>query len=933
VLVLGNDTDADGNSTINPASVVVIQNPANGSVVVNADGTISYTSNGAEVTADSFTYTVNDTDGATSNTATVAITITPVNDAPINGSYTPQPPNQSPNPTSGAVSGTVTATDPENGALTYSGNVVTSKGTVVVNSNGTFTYTPTAAAMHNASATSATNADKMDAFTVTVTDAQGGTLAVPITINILPKNAAPTATTVNRNFANTVQHGSVTATDPDGDALTYAVTVAATQGAASIDQTTGAWTYIANPAARDAAAATPGTQFDTFSYTVNDGHGQIITRTATVEVMPTGVLSEIRQALSTQLSPDGTRVVTAKEVEYGAGRTGTEYTVFRTSDGAVVGQVTLEGEAGYNFQFTPDGTGAVVTPQYQSAAGPVINVAVIDLMNGTLRGSALLNRGGGDTIYHRFTPDGKTAIVVVETFDPTGQASPTADYVVISPTTTSTFRINGYSGGGGAPLPVITANGTRAVVAYFNQNYSKGNVAVVDLSAGTVLSSTQFDAAPEQIELNADGTRAVVTLSSLSGSAKTIAVFNTTAGGVVANPVTVNGFVEGLKFNANRTRAVFTVMDNFAPGGPAARLVIVDTATGAVAGGAPLAFAGGSLGAADFSADGTKVVYANSVPGLAQTKITLINATTGATVGTPTTVNGSAIYDAVFSPNHSVAVVTVVGALANQTRVYKFDTSTGQQIGTVAEIAGLPPNAQSLIFAPDSSRFFIFTRSEFATADPNVVDVSGRVTTIPVTGGLVIGRGVFVGSEDKGSSSSVFQIANNNRAILVYTAGDGGAATTRTRRISVFNTATGSEVGTTQSFSAGPNNFTPQLSSNGAAAAVLTSLPQPNGTRTDELRIVNLATGSVTLRQISGLGATDNVKYELTPDGSRVVIAVQRIVAGAYVTHVEIIDVATGAIEVQADISGRASVEYTSSGPRYLVDGSRDRLLSVPTAV
>ena len=51
--------------------------------VVNADGTVDYTHDGSETVADSFTYTIDDLSGATSNTVTVSLTVTPVNDAPV----------------------------------------------------------------------------------------------------------------------------------------------------------------------------------------------------------------------------------------------------------------------------------------------------------------------------------------------------------------------------------------------------------------------------------------------------------------------------------------------------------------------------------------------------------------------------------------------------------------------------------------------------------------------------------------------------------------------------------------------------------------------------------------------------------------------------------------------------------------------------------
>jgi alkaline phosphatase len=72
--VIANDTDSDG--SINPATVTITGNPANGAAVANGNGTVTYTpTNGFDGT-DTFTYTVNDNEGATSNQATVTVTVT-----------------------------------------------------------------------------------------------------------------------------------------------------------------------------------------------------------------------------------------------------------------------------------------------------------------------------------------------------------------------------------------------------------------------------------------------------------------------------------------------------------------------------------------------------------------------------------------------------------------------------------------------------------------------------------------------------------------------------------------------------------------------------------------------------------------------------------------------------------------------------------------
>src|SRR5258708_2884026 len=69
-----NDTDADG--TIDLTSIVITQNAAHGNIVVNSDGTVSYTHDGSETTSDSFQYTIKDNNGLVSGTATVSVTVT-----------------------------------------------------------------------------------------------------------------------------------------------------------------------------------------------------------------------------------------------------------------------------------------------------------------------------------------------------------------------------------------------------------------------------------------------------------------------------------------------------------------------------------------------------------------------------------------------------------------------------------------------------------------------------------------------------------------------------------------------------------------------------------------------------------------------------------------------------------------------------------------
>ena len=76
-----NDSDVD--DALDLTSIQIVSGPSYGSVLLNGDGTVDYTHDGSETTADTFTYTIRDATGAVSNTATVNLTVTPVDDAPV----------------------------------------------------------------------------------------------------------------------------------------------------------------------------------------------------------------------------------------------------------------------------------------------------------------------------------------------------------------------------------------------------------------------------------------------------------------------------------------------------------------------------------------------------------------------------------------------------------------------------------------------------------------------------------------------------------------------------------------------------------------------------------------------------------------------------------------------------------------------------------
>ena len=108
--VLSNDSDADGDAL----SITSLTQPSLGSVTYNGDGTLTYVPDADANGSDSFTYTVSD--GEDSVTATVSVTIDPVNDLPV---ITATQFAVAEDASVGDLVGQVTATDIDGGPLEY----------------------------------------------------------------------------------------------------------------------------------------------------------------------------------------------------------------------------------------------------------------------------------------------------------------------------------------------------------------------------------------------------------------------------------------------------------------------------------------------------------------------------------------------------------------------------------------------------------------------------------------------------------------------------------------------------------------------------------------------------------------------------------------------------------------------------------------------
>lgn len=289
ILTLINRTsDVDGDV----ASLTITVLPTHGIVTISPDNkTVTYTPNKDFQGADSFSYTIADV--SYNSSGIVDIIVTPVNDIPI---------------IDGAAIGTISTMegssvqidilsyvfDPDADIPTVSNFTQPSNGGIIMNSDGTVTYTP------------APGFVGQDSFSFTVTDSNGGSVSASLTITVLPAVVIPPGSDVESPVNDTQSSDDIVipanttptaenvivvlgedssasiqlnATDPDGDIITFSIVSQPLHGMlVMIDGTAGTVQYI--PLANYFGS-------DSFTYQVSDGiAGSDI---ATVEIVITGV--------------------------------------------------------------------------------------------------------------------------------------------------------------------------------------------------------------------------------------------------------------------------------------------------------------------------------------------------------------------------------------------------------------------------------------------------------------------------------------------------------------------------------------------------------------------------------------------------------------------------------------------------------------------
>ena len=247
--VFGNDSDPEGD----PLSAVAGSGPSHGSLTLTANGSFTYTPAADYAGSDSFTYRASD-GTLTSNVATVTITVTGANDAPTaaDDAYSTAEGNALTVNDPGVLGDD---SDPDDDPLSAGLVSGPSHGTLTLNADGSFVYTPAA------------DYDGTDSFTYRASDGTLESNPANVTITVTNTNKAPTAaadaystpedTTLTVNAPGVLGNDS----DPDHNPLSAVLVSGPSHGTLTLNAN-GSFTYR------------PEDNFngsDSFTYRASDG--------------------------------------------------------------------------------------------------------------------------------------------------------------------------------------------------------------------------------------------------------------------------------------------------------------------------------------------------------------------------------------------------------------------------------------------------------------------------------------------------------------------------------------------------------------------------------------------------------------------------------------------------------------------------------------
>jgi VCBS repeat-containing protein len=316
ITLTGSDVDGDS------LTFTVVAGPSNGTLSGTAPN-LNYTPNGDFNGADSFTFKVND-GTVDSAVATVDITITPVNDAPVADPQTVTTSEDA------AKAITLTGSDVDGDGLSFAVATPPSHGSLS-GSGANLTYTPD------------TDYNGLDSFTFVANDGTINSAEAMVSITIDPVNDAPVAddqsVTTDQDTALDV---TLTAGDVDGDSLSFAIVTPPGNG--TLSGTAPDLTYTPDP-----GYSGP----DSFSFVANDGTVDSTAATITIDVTPVATGPRLSHGVVSNVGSSGWTTVTL-------GQTYTDMVVIATPNydsGDAPGVTRIQNATGNSFDVRVDPAG------------------------------------------------------------------------------------------------------------------------------------------------------------------------------------------------------------------------------------------------------------------------------------------------------------------------------------------------------------------------------------------------------------------------------------------------------------------------------------------------------------------------------------------------------------------------------------------------
>jgi uncharacterized repeat protein (TIGR01451 family) len=260
VAVTGNVLSNDAGENLTAS---LVTQPAHGTLELNADGSFTYSPNLGFFGSDEFSY-VAENDCGPSAAATVSLTITEVNVAPVaqDDAYSTLEDTALNVSAPGVLANDADADGDALEAILVDGPA---HGVVTLNADGSFLYTPLAGFFGT------------DSFTYQATDGVLLSEIATVVIEVAHVNHPPVATddslTIAENSGTHPIDVLANDTDPDGDELTVTSVTQPANGVAALIE--GGVSY------------TPNLNFhgtDSFTYTISDGNGGTATATVTITV-------------------------------------------------------------------------------------------------------------------------------------------------------------------------------------------------------------------------------------------------------------------------------------------------------------------------------------------------------------------------------------------------------------------------------------------------------------------------------------------------------------------------------------------------------------------------------------------------------------------------------------------------------------------------